>query len=443
MSAAFEPPHAESHFRVNDRVALLPVHGIATSTSMSAPAISPFVPHDIEAPIAGRDRGELKGLTFAVKDMIDVSGERRSGGSPAWHADESPAPSHAPVVSALLDAGATLIGKTVCDELFYSLTGANAHYGTPWNPRWPGCLPGGSSSGSASAVASGCCDFAIGSDTAGSVRIPAALCGVFGIRSTAGAVDSNGVMNMAPSFDSLGWFAASPGVLRSVGEVLPAPTAAGTTPVARVLVPVEMRERVEPEVRAVLDRLVERLPSSLPRAERSEFLPIDPADCVEQFRVAQAWEFATVFGDFLRHREPALGPGIAERVHFALSIDDALGHAALSELQHLRARLHHIVTPGVVVVMPTSPCRPPRRDASTDELQTFRAGAMPLTMPASVAGLPQLAMPAHGEHGPMSVSLLGARHTDRQLLDLAVELAPILAPSRATDLAPVSIGISP
>jgi amidase len=120
----------------------------------------------------------------------------------------------------LLLGGATIIGKTVCDEFFFSVTGANAHYGTPVNPRAPGRLPGGSSSGSAAATAAGACDFALGSDTGGSVRVPAAFCGVYGIRPTRGRIDITGVMPMAPSFDVPGWFASGPGVLRRVGEVL-------------------------------------------------------------------------------------------------------------------------------------------------------------------------------------------------------------------------------
>src|SRR3990170_191536 len=150
--------------------------------SESKAAASCFVPHDLKAPIEGARGGPLAGLTAAVKDMYDIIGERTGGGSPEWLAVQSPATVHSAAVANILDAGATLIGKTVCDEFFYSVTGANAHYGTPANPRAPGRLPGGSSSGSAAAAAAGACDFALGSDTGGSVRIPAALCGLYGLR---------------------------------------------------------------------------------------------------------------------------------------------------------------------------------------------------------------------------------------------------------------------
>src|SRR5690606_24263239 len=118
----------------------------------------------------------------------------------------------AAVVDQILGAGGSIIGKTICDEFFYSVSGVNAHYGTPLNPRAPGRIPGGSSCGSASAASAGACDIAIGSDTGGSVRVPASLCGIYGIRTTRGRMDLRGAMAMAPSFDAGGWFAATPGI---------------------------------------------------------------------------------------------------------------------------------------------------------------------------------------------------------------------------------------
>src|SRR6202011_6330762 len=185
-----------------------------------SPAQSAFVPHELAAPVAGAAAGPLAGLSAAAKDMYDIAGYRTGGGSPEW-LEAHPAPkSAAPAVRKLLDAGATIIGKTICDEFFYSVCGGNAHYGTPINPRAPDRLPGGSSSGSASATAAGACDFALGSDTGGSVRVPASFCGIYGIRPTHGRIDLAGAMAMAPSFDVGGWFANGPGVFQRVGDVL-------------------------------------------------------------------------------------------------------------------------------------------------------------------------------------------------------------------------------
>src|SRR6478672_1558831 len=143
-----------------------------------------FVPHDLKAPLKDAANGPLAGLSAAIKDMYAIAGERAGAGNPDWLAQAKPAASHCTVVQKLLDAGATVTGKTICDEFFYSVAGMNAHYGTPANVRAPGRIPGGSSSGSAAAAAAGACDFALGSDTGGSIRIPAALCGLYGLRPT-------------------------------------------------------------------------------------------------------------------------------------------------------------------------------------------------------------------------------------------------------------------
>ena len=181
---------------------------------------SAFVPHDLARTLRGNGAGPLAGLTAAVKDMYDIAGARTGGGSPEWLATHEPAKTHAAAVARLLAAGADIIGKTVCDEFFFSLSGANAHYGTPVNVRAAGRLPGGSSSGSAAAVAAGACDIALGSDTGGSMRVPASFCGIYGIRPTHGRVDMAGAMAMAPTFDVAGWFASAPGTFRKVGAVL-------------------------------------------------------------------------------------------------------------------------------------------------------------------------------------------------------------------------------
>ncbi|TMJ34050.1 MAG: amidase, partial [Alphaproteobacteria bacterium] len=179
-----------------------------------------FVPHDLATPVRGAEEGPLAGFTAVVKDMYDIAGSRTGGGNPDWLAAARPAARHAVAIERLLAAGATITGKTICDEFFYSVAGVNAHYGTPANLRAPGRLPGGSSSGSAAACGADACDFALGSDTGGSVRIPASFNGLYGLRPTHGRVDLTGAMPMAPSFDVAGWFANAPGLFRRVGAVL-------------------------------------------------------------------------------------------------------------------------------------------------------------------------------------------------------------------------------
>src|SRR3546814_654433 len=178
-----------------------------------------FITH-AEVRIDGAADGPLAGVTFAAKDIFDTAGHVTGCGNPDWLRTHSPAVETAPVVHTLLEAGATLVGKTLTDEIAYSLNGENVHYGTPINVNAPGRIPGGSSNGSAAAVAGGLVDFALGSDTGGSVRVPASYCGIYGLRPTHDRISLDGVMPLAPSFDTVGWFAREADLIARVGQVL-------------------------------------------------------------------------------------------------------------------------------------------------------------------------------------------------------------------------------
>ena len=164
--------------------------------------------------------GPLDGLTFAVKDLIDIGGYKTGCGNPNWRYTHPPATVNAVCVEQLLAAGARCVGKTVTDELAFSLLGENHFYGTPLNPKAPDRVPGGSSSGSASAVARGLVDFALGTDTGGSVRVPASNCGTWGLRPSHGFISVAGVNPFAPTFDTVGILASSAVVLAHAASVL-------------------------------------------------------------------------------------------------------------------------------------------------------------------------------------------------------------------------------
>ena len=175
---------------------------------------------DSEAYVQGAPAGPLAGITFAAKDIFDVAGHVTGAGNPDWKKSHGPAERHAWVVERLTAAGATMVGKTLTDELTRGIFGENAHYGTPVNPKAPDRVPGGSSSGSASAVAGGLVDVALGSDTGGSVRVPASFCGLYGLRPTHGAIPLDGMLLQAPSFDTIGWFARDLDTFATAGSVL-------------------------------------------------------------------------------------------------------------------------------------------------------------------------------------------------------------------------------
>jgi amidase len=388
------------------------------------PRNSVFVPHDIAAPIRGRAGGPLAGLSVAVKDMYDIAGERAGAGSPDWLAHKQPAATTARAVARLLDAGADVIGKTVCDEFLFSLVGVNAHYGAPVNPRAPGRVSGGSSSGSAAATAAGACDIGLGSDTGGSIRVPAAFCGVYGIRPTHGRVDASGAMVMAPSFDSVGWMTAAPGLLRKAGTVL-LDSKAVRAPVVRLLVAEDCFDQADAEVSASLRRFLDRASARLPRPEPVIVAPAGFDMWREAFRTIQGRELWAIHGDFMTRQKPALGPGIRERIAYSATVTAAQEDAARTVMERGRAAIRQVASPGVLIALPTTPCVAPRIDATETELDRFRTRAMSLTCIAGISGLPQVTMPVGNISGlPVGFSFIGWAGGDEVLLDLAAALAP-------------------
>jgi amidase len=384
---------------------------------------SAFVPHDLKAPIAGASDGPLAGLSVVVKDMYDIAGERTGGGNPDWLAAQEPATKNAAVVQKLLDAGATITGKTVCDEFFYSLAGVNAHYGTPVNPRAPGRLPGGSSSGSAAAAASGACDIAIGSDTGGSIRIPASFCGLYGIRTTHGRVDLTGAMAMAHSFDAVGWFANAPGELRKAGAVLLGGISTAAD-IAKLVVIDDAFAQADPEVAALMHTALAAMAGDLPAPAHQRIAPDGLDDWREAFRLIQSREIWSVYGDFVTRVKPKFGPGVADRFAAAATVTEAMAAEARVTQERARDRIRGIAQPGTLMVLPTSPAIAPLTDAPNAVHESFRTRAMRMTCIAGLSGLPQLSIPIGTVGGcPAGLSFIGWAGGDEALLDLAVRLA--------------------
>lgn len=279
------------------------------------------------------------GTLLAVKDTFDIAGQATGFGSPAWRAAHPPARSTAAAVAALLAAGARMVGRTICDELTYGLEGENPHFGSPANPAAPGRVTGGSSAGSAAAVASGAVPLALGSDTGGSVRLPASYCGVFGFRPTHGRVSLAGACALAPSYDTAGWFAADAGLLRAAGRVLLGPPPPGLrTRLDRWLVAADAFDLASPETAAALFGPVaaakEGLLGSVFTASASPE-EVCIGSCLEgglpaaadAFRVTQAAEITATLGPWLAAARPALGPVVADRLAWAAAVSDAQARA--------------------------------------------------------------------------------------------------------------------
>jgi len=389
--------------------------------------VGALVPHTLDAPLRGRGQGPLAGLTFMVKDLFAIKGRKVSNGNPDFYEHATPAHETAPSVQRLLDAGASLTGITVCDEFFYSVLGTNVHYGQPINTRARQHVTGGSSCGSAAAVAAQMCDFALGSDTGGSIRVPASFSGLYGLRPTHGRIDITGVTPMAPSFDTVGILARDAELFRKVSHVLLGGTRADS-PVERVILAQDIVVYSEASADQALWQVLDKLAGAIPKPAHADIAGNTITAWRKAFATIQGFEIQSTLLPFVQSNNVNLGPGIKERFEIASTItfDDveAARKVRAAVAEHLRA----IVQPGTLIVLPTTPTLPPERDIPDGaSFAEFRALTLQSTCPAGHAGLPQISIPAAEAAGcPVGLSFIGWPGGDEALLDLAVKLDPLI-----------------
>lgn len=368
-------------------------------------------------PVAGAVVGPLRGLTFAVKDLIDTVGTITGAGNPDWRRTHGAAKANAPVVQQLLEAGATLVGRTITDELAFSLEGENFFEGTPVNPVAPNRLPGGSSSGSAVAVAAGLVDFALGTDTGGSVRVPAAFCGIYGFRPTHGAIPTAGVVPFAPSLDTVGWLARDAPTLSIVGDVLLPEMA--TAPIREVFVAEDAFALADQEVQVALDETMDIM--ALSRRTLDVF-PGTVDNVARTYQVVQAMDIISALGPWLKEVRPRFGPAIAPRFGSICEYTTADKAAARAWHDKLRLRLAEffVMHPHAVIIVPSAPSVALQRGLPAVDIATFYRAALATGAVASLAGLPQVSIPVLRKGGlPSGLGVIAARGRDRALLGFA------------------------
>ena len=379
---------------------------------------------DTHVALSGAPAGPLAGLRFAAKDIFDIEGHRTGFGNPTWLETHGPAGATASAVQALLDAGADLAGKTLTDELAYSLTGENLHYGTPLNPAAPDRVPGGSSSGSASAVAAGLVDFALGTDCGGSVRLPASYCGILGIRPTLGRIPMDGIVPFSASFDVIGWFARDAEGLASVGRVLLGETEGESEAPRCLVVADDAFELVDAKVRDALRPAVERAAERVGANRRTRVSPTSLPDWFETFRTIQASEIWANHGDWIASAKPSFGRGVRERMDWASQVEPDQVRRARQRHAEIRTRLDELLAEDEVLCLPSSPRAAPLKNTPTDDLEVrFRHQAMCLLCISGLGGLPQVSLPLATLDGlPLGLSLVARRGHDAMLLSLASQL---------------------
>ena len=382
-----------------------------------------FVPYP-DVPVPHASTGPLSGLYFGVKDLFDVAGYPTGGGNPLLLALSGIKSTTAPTVQKLLNAGAALAGKTVTDELAFSMNGNNAHFGAPLNGAAPDRITGGSSSGSASAVSSMECDFALGTDTGGSVRAPASHCGVYGIRPTHGRVSLQSALALCHSLDTCGWFARDANTFARVADVLldadPAPLPAQP----RLLLPTDVWGLIAPTVLPAWDGALARIQQVYgPSADTT--LALESFDTMYwAFRYVQGREAWMTDGAFIERYAPVLGPGVKERFAWSKQVTDAQFVAATQFRERFRQHLANLLGHDGVLVMPTMPDIAPLRSADEASLEAYRNHAVQMLCAAGLSGFPQISLPLAGRDGaPLGISLLGPKGSDRSLIAMVQRLA--------------------
>ncbi|WP_281652512.1 AtzH-like domain-containing protein [Microbacterium aurum] len=336
--------------------------------------------------------GPLEGLTVAVKDLFAIKGYRIGAGNPTYLDSARAETTTAPAVADLLRGGASLRGIARTDEFAYSIAGDNAHYGTPPNAALPGALPGGSSSGPATAVATGQADVGLATDTAGSVRVPASYQGLWGLRTTHGLVPRQGLLPLAQSFDTVGWLTRDGATLQRVADWCLSYDGSDSTESVfgesgadlpwRFVMPAEALDAADAATRAAFEAFVAA--SALP-VETASIGDLD--DYLVPFRTVQGAEAWRNNGDWLRAHPGATGPAVAERFRAAAAVTAADEAAARAALAPLRARLTDLVTDSVLI-LPTAPGPAPARTAGGEGIDAVRQATLRLTTPPPSRGCP-------------------------------------------------------
>jgi amidase len=387
---------------------------------LSDDPVGAFVPHG-HFTLAPTAAGPLSGLRFAAKDVFDVAGHPTGAGNPAWLATHPIPEVHSPVISQLLGQGAELCGKTVTDELAYSIHGHNIHYGMPLNSAAPERIPGGSSSGSVAAVAARQVDFALGTDTGGSTRVPASYCGVWGLRTTHGLIPRNGLVPLHPSFDTVTWLAHSGATFARVADaLLPASAFAPT----RILYLEDACRLADASFQPALQAVRQALSDMLAVPVTATPVAAPSLDSWRQTYVtAGAFEGWNAHGDWITRHAPDFAPAIAGRWAGASGISAEQAATARLEAAEIRQQVRRLLGEDGVAILPSAASVAPLRTAANEVIEETRLRTMQISCIAGLAGLPQVSLPLRDPEGlPVGISLLGPAGSDRALLALAVRL---------------------
>lgn len=373
-------------------------------------------------PLPPSGAGKLDGTNFVVKDVFDLAGRVSGYGSPDWKKSHEKAPANAPVVSKLLAAGAALSGVSQTDELAFSLDGTNSHYGTPLNVQDDRRIPGGSSSGSGSMCAAGLCDFALGTDTAGSVRVPAAYQGIYGLRTTHGAISLQGVLPLGPSFDAVGLFARSPETMQDVVSVLLADNEAT---IKNVRIEKAAFLLLDPDIASLASRIFNTVEYVIGKLDRhTNTVKLD--ELARRFGIMRGYEAWQAHGSWFESVKPDLSPLVAERLQACREVNGAQYQDSFDFRLGLKTYMRSYLPADTAILLPTTWSYAPLIESDGEVMALNRLRNIELNSLASFCGLPQLNLPFRLENDQpqkfFGFSLVGAYGSDAALVRLACRL---------------------
>ena len=391
--------------------------------------VSPEAPYDhLQAfmrfnhiALKGKEKGLLSDYVFAVKDVFQIKGSTYSNGHPKWLETHGPDEFTSSAIRKTLAAGADLVGKTVCDELCYSISGENWHYGSPINPHDPHRLAGGSSGGTGVAVAGDLVDFAFGSDCLGSVRVPASYNGILGIRPTFDRIANDGEAPYCESMDVLGYVAKDPQAFKDLSDILLGADEE-TISYSKLLIAKDCFEGVGIEVKAALEPAIEFIKERIDRVEEVTFGEETLQQWVKTFQTVQGYEVWESYGGWIKKYNPTPPPGQKGRLHTASQITLEEYENALKEKEEIEEKIEEMIQPDTLLCLPTAASIAPLKRAGLEAINQHRAQSSALLCISPLSGTPQVTLPlVKMQKMPLGLSLIGAKGTDRQLVEFAAD----------------------
>lgn len=403
-------------------------YSLLSNKKLAVSSVPPYDPlqsfvRDNHIALNGMEDGPLNDLVFAAKDVFKIVGSTWGNGHPEWLRTSPPDDFTSSAVENLLRSGADLVGKTICDELCFSISGENWHYGSPLNPHDARRLTGGSSSGTCAATAGGLVDFAIGSDCLGSVRVPASYNGLLGMRPTYKRIPTDGEAPYCESMDVLGFVANNATTFKRIAKELLKEDQQKTS-FTKLLIATDCFDVIDSDVKAALEPAVQFIGDNLESVEEIILAPEGLDTWTESFRIVQGYEVWESYGGFIDKYRPRLSPGPKERLQWASKITLQQYHQAYKKMGEIKNFLEKSIPQGSLLVLPTASSIAPLKSAPQNEINYLRNQSSELLCISPLAGIPQVTIPLVKQHNmPLGISLIGASHTDLELANFSANLA--------------------